>query len=187
MCSHLLCIRRDADGQYQSQAGKRDFCSNCCLLDAVEGSSGSTCLCAGTVPTCAHHDDPFPSRTRALPGCPAWEMKSALNGKCNQAGPAREEKGQQKKNKFRSWNGKKKKLNAVCTAVPVTPSTRKTMVGKAGLSHQGGAERGDFSFSRISASTQSFFSSSGSGEGSSSVLSPPQPSRAAGRGQRGVS
>lgn len=125
MCSHLLCIRRDADGQYQSQAGKRDFCSNCCLLDAVEGSSGSTCLCAGTVPTCAHHDDPFPSRTRALPGCPAWEMKSALNGKCNQAGPAREEKGQQKKNKFRSWNGKKKKLNAVCTAVPVTPSTHK--------------------------------------------------------------
>lgn len=55
-------------------------------------------------------------------------MKSALNGKCNQAGPAQEEKGQQKKNKFRSRKKKKKKFTVVCAAVPVTPPTPIAMV-----------------------------------------------------------
>lgn len=48
MCSHRLCIQRDADGQQQLGGGKRDFCSNCCPLDLIEGSGSSACLCAGT-------------------------------------------------------------------------------------------------------------------------------------------
>jgi len=65
---------------------------------------------------------------------------------------------------------------------------RTPIAGAAGLSHQGCAERGGLCYSRIPASTQSFFSLlSGYGKGSSRALSLPQPSRAAGRGQRGVS
>ncbi|XP_077045295.1 uncharacterized protein LOC143695576 [Agelaius phoeniceus] len=72
MCSRLLYIQRDADGQCQCQAGKRNFCSICCLLDAVKAAvAAPACVQAlsSPVPTTMNHFLPEhePSRD-VLPG-----------------------------------------------------------------------------------------------------------------------